>query len=136
MALRDMPDDELKDASGFNNLLRNLGGAVGIAVVNTWLIDFAHIHAAALMASLGKGSDTAVDLLRGLTIRFGQDGIDPSRGGGIAAQTLMHGLTTQALTLAFDDVARLTAWMFLGCLVLVPFCLGGPMSHRVRGHHH
>jgi hypothetical protein len=88
------------------------------------------------MQSLGKGSDTAVDLLRGLVVRFGQDGIDPSRGGGIAAQTLVHGLTAQALTLAFDDVARLTAWMFLGCLVLVPFCLGGPMSQRVRGHHH
>ena len=54
----------------------------------------------------------------------------------LAAQTLMQNLTTQALTLAFDDVFRLTAWIFLACLALVPFCLGGPMSQRVRGHHH
>jgi len=136
MALRDMPDDELKDASGFNNLLRNLGGAVGIAVVNTWLIDFARVHAASLLQSVGKGSDEATTALTGLVTRFGQDGIDPSRGGGIAAQTLVQGVTTQALTLAFDDVFRLTAWIFLICLLLVPFCRGGPMSQRVRGHHH
>jgi MFS transporter, DHA2 family, multidrug resistance protein len=75
-------------------------------------------------------------VLGGLAARFGQSGIDPSRGGGIAAQTLMQNLTTQALTLAFDDVFRLTAWIFVACLLLVPFCLGGPMSQRVRGHHH
>ena len=136
MALRDMPDEELKDASGFNNLLRNLGGAVGISAVNTWLIDFSRLHAASLTAGVGRSSDAAASLLTGLATRFGQSGIEPSRGGDIAAQTLMQNLTTQALTLAFDDVFRLTAWIFAACLLLVPFCLGGPMSQRVRGHHH
>jgi DHA2 family multidrug resistance protein len=136
MALRDMPDEELKDASGFNNLIRNLGGAVGIAAVNTWLIDFSRLHAASLIAAVGRGSDTATSTLAGLVIQFGQSGIEPSRGAGIAAQTLMQRLSTQALTLAFDDVFRLTAWIFVGCLILVPFCLGGPMSQRVRGRHH
>ncbi len=119
MALRDMPDEELKDASGFNNLLRNLGGAVGISAVNTWLIDFTRLHAAGLVAGVGRGSDTATDVLTSLVTRFGQNGIDPSRGGGIAAQTLLQDLTAQALTLAFDDVFRLTAWIFLACLLLV-----------------
>jgi DHA2 family multidrug resistance protein len=136
MALRDMPDDELKDASGFNNLMRNLGGAVGIAAVNTWLLTFSRLHAASLIAGVGRGSDTATTVLSGLVTRFGQAGIEPSRGGGIAAQTLMNSLSTQALTLAFDDVFRITAWIFLACLLLVPFCRGGPMSQRVRGHGH
>jgi hypothetical protein len=35
---------ELRYASGLFNLMRNLGGAIGIAVVNTWLGDFARIH--------------------------------------------------------------------------------------------
>jgi DHA2 family multidrug resistance protein len=42
----------------------------------------------------------------------------------------------QSLTLAFDDIFRLIAWMFLGCLVIVPFCRGGPMTHRERARHH
>jgi DHA2 family multidrug resistance protein len=48
----------------------------------------------------------------------------------------MQGVRTQALTLAFDDVFRISAWIFLACLVLVPFCRGGPMSQRVRARHH
>jgi len=136
MALRDMPDDELKDASGFNNLMRNLGGAVGIAAVNTWLIEFSRVHAASLLQSVGKGSDSATTLMTDLAIRFGQNGLDLSSVRGAAAQTLVQGVRVQALALAFDDVFRLTAWIFAGCLILVPFCRGGPMSQRARGHHH
>ena len=28
----------------------------------------------------------------------------------------------EALTLAFDDIFRLMAWLFIAALVLVPFC--------------
>ncbi|HZZ88428.1 MAG TPA: DHA2 family efflux MFS transporter permease subunit [Caulobacteraceae bacterium] len=136
MALRDMPDEELKDASGFNNLMRNLGGAVGIAAVNTWLIEFSRVHAASLLQSAGKGSDTATTLMTELATRFGQNGLDLASVRGMAAQTLVQAASVQALALAFDDVFRITAWIFAACLVLVPFCRGGPMSQRARGHHH
>jgi DHA2 family multidrug resistance protein len=136
MALRDMPDDELKDASGFNNLLRNLGGAVGIAAVNTWLIDFTQMHAASLTQGLGRGSDTAQQAIGGLALRFAASGLEPGRTQGVAAETLLQGVSGQALTLAFDDVYRIIAWLFLACLVVVPFCNGGPMTHRHRAHHH
>jgi DHA2 family multidrug resistance protein len=135
MALRDMPDDELKDASGFNNLTRNLGGTFGIAAVNTWLIVFTEGHAAVLAQGLGHGA-SAHDALTGLATRFAASGLDPGRGQGVAAQTLMQGVVGQSLTLAFDDIFRLIAWMFLGCLVIVPFCRGGPMTHRERARHH
>jgi DHA2 family multidrug resistance protein len=32
----------------------------------------------------------------------------------------------EALTLAFDDVFRLLAWIFIGALVMVPFCRPAP----------
>src|SRR6185437_12910580 len=102
MALKDMTDDELKDASGFNNLMRNLGGAVGIAAVNTWLIEFSRIHAERLLVSVGRGSDTAATLMTALATRFGQNGLDLSSVRGAAAQTLIQGATVQALALAFD----------------------------------
>ena len=67
MALRDIPEDQLKDASGFNNLMRNLGGAVGIAAVNTWLIAFtsvsgcrsARARLSACMVSVSSTTSTA-----------------------------------------------------------------------------
>lgn len=135
MALKDMPDDELKDASGFNNLLRNLGGAVGIAAVNTWLIAFTQGHAAALDRALGR-SAAARDAIAGLALRFAQSGLAPKQGQGVAASTVMEGVARQSLTLAFDDVFRISAWLFLACLVAVPFCSGGPMTQRHRGQTH
>ena len=39
MALTGFAMAELRYASGLFNLMRNLGGAIGIAVVNTWLAD-------------------------------------------------------------------------------------------------
>jgi len=131
MALKDIPDDELRDASGLNTLTRNLGGAVGIAVVNTWLIEFAMQHGASLVQSLGQGP-AAMDALQGLAMRFGANGFDPTQSGQIAAQTLASGVSAQALTLAFDDVFQLSAWLFAACLLLVPFCSGGRMTQEPR----
>ena len=34
----------------------------------------------------------------------------------------------EALTLAFNDVFRLMAWLFLAALVMVPFCRPAPAS--------
>ena len=44
LALNGVPPAELRYASGLFNLTRNLGGAIGIAAVTTWLQDFGRIH--------------------------------------------------------------------------------------------
>jgi DHA2 family multidrug resistance protein len=128
MSLSGIPDLELRDASGLNSLTRNLGGAVGIALVNTWLIDFFRLHALSIARSLGAAPDTATAAVVGLAQRFGFEGIDPVRAGQAAAMTLGDGVSVQALTLAFDDVFRITAWVFVGCVLVTPFCRAGPMS--------
>ena len=136
IALRDMPDDELRDASGINNLMRNLGGAVGIAVVNTWLITFAQLHGAGLSQALGRGGDAA-GAFRGLAARLGADGFDPARSAGLAARVATDQVASQALTLAFDDVSRLSAYIFLAGFLILPFCPGGPLTRsprRAMGH--
>lgn len=136
MALKDMPDDELRDASGINNLMRNLGGAVGIAAVNTWLIAFASLHGQRLLVALGQGADAQTSLTN-LARRFGAQGFAPDRSLRLAADAASGQVAAQALSLAFDDVFRLSAFLFLACFLVVPFCRGGPMtqSHRHRiGH--
>jgi DHA2 family multidrug resistance protein len=135
MALKDMTDEELKDASGFNNLLRNLGGAVGIAAVNTWLIAFTQGHAMAFNRALGRSAE-ARDAIAGMALRFAQSGLAPAQGQGAAAATAMDQVARQSLTLAFDDVFRISAWLFLACLVFLPFCSGGPMTQRHRAQAH
>ncbi len=44
IALGTLPPDRVKNASGLFNLTRNLGGAVGLAVINTVLNDRTDLH--------------------------------------------------------------------------------------------
>ncbi len=44
MALGSLPQSRLRSASGLFNLMRNLGGAIGIAVVSTMLNDRLNLH--------------------------------------------------------------------------------------------
>jgi DHA2 family multidrug resistance protein len=130
MALTDVPQAELGDASGLNNLMRSLGGALGIALVNTWLLSFFALHVARFSDALGLAPTGARATIAGLVGHFGQAGFDPGQGALMAVQTLGGGVALQALTLAFDDVNRASAWLFLACLVIVPFCRAGPMQRQ------
>ena len=48
IALGTLPPARMKDASGLYNLTRNLGGAVGLALINTVLNDRWDLHLARL----------------------------------------------------------------------------------------
>jgi len=119
MALNGFAMTELRSASGLFNLMRNLGGAIGIAVVNTWLADNARIETARLGENLGRAGAHAPDFLAGFA--QGLPG-DPLQATQLAAGEFARVVGRTALTLSFDEVFRTMAWVFLFALVMVPFC--------------
>ncbi|HET6471690.1 MAG TPA: DHA2 family efflux MFS transporter permease subunit [Pseudomonadales bacterium] len=121
MALSEFQGPELRQASGLFNLMRNLGGAIGIAVVNTWLQDNARIQAERFGEMLGAGAAAAHDTVGELTRMFAAVTPDPARAEMLAQGILAHIVGQQALTIAFDDVFRVMAWMFVAALAMVPF---------------
>ena len=56
IALGTLPPDRLKNASGLFNLTRNLGGAVGLALINTVLNNRMDLHLQRLRESVTWGS--------------------------------------------------------------------------------
>ncbi len=119
MALNGLGPDELRFGSGLFNLMRNLGGAVGIATVTTWLQDFGRINAARL------GEDVTAHGLNALNAAASRiSGFTPDAAH---ARLMVEGevarlVGQQALTLAFQNVFLLMSIMFVGALVIVPFC--------------
>ncbi|MET0264745.1 MAG: DHA2 family efflux MFS transporter permease subunit [Duganella sp.] len=127
LALGDLEDEAMHQASGMFNLLRNLGGALGIALVNTWLQDHSRLHRLRLDEALGLSGDGARRMLGGLLQQLQAHTTDTAQAL-LAAQSLMEQhLLRQSLVLAFDDVFRLLAWLLLATLLLVPWCR--PSSH-------
>ena len=126
MALGPFSMAEVRDASGLFNLMRNLGGAIGIAVVNVWLTDQTRIHAARLGETLGESGRAAPAYLATLTRGFGAMTSDPARAVALAQAQLGRLVGRQALSLGFEEVFRLMAFLFLAALVLVPLCRPTP----------
>ena len=122
MALSAFQGPELRNASGLFNLMRNLGGAIGIAVVNTWLQDSARIGAARFGEALGNNPTGATTVFEELAHRFSALTPDPAQAQLLVSKLVTDVVSQQSLTLAFDDVFRLMSWMFLGALIIVPFC--------------
>ncbi len=60
LALGTLPPERLKNASGLFNLTRNLGGAVGLAVINTVLNHRIDLHLARLHEAVSGGRRGAV----------------------------------------------------------------------------
>lgn len=121
MALEGFAGAELRYASGLFNLMRNLGGAIGIAVVNTWLGDYTRIAAARFGEALGHMPETARSVLAGLTERMSTVTPDPRQAMLMAQGVMGEVVTREALVLAFNDVFRLMCWMFVAALIMVPF---------------
>ncbi|CAN5426602.1 DHA2 family efflux MFS transporter permease subunit [soil metagenome] len=127
-ALSGFAGPDLRYASGLFNLMRNLGGAIGIAVVNTWLADNTRLHVQRFGEALGQPGGRGAEFLTGLAAQIGRTTSDASQALLMAQAEMAHVVARQSLTMAFNDAFRLMAWIFLIALIMVPFCKPPPAN--------
>lgn len=122
LALSGFAMAELRYASALFNLMRNLGGAIGIAVVNTWLGDATRVQVARIGEALGRAGSHGPPFIAAATHQL------MGRQGGADHATLLAQaefakiVSRHALTDGFNEVFRTMAWVFIAALVMVPFC--------------
>jgi MFS transporter, DHA2 family, multidrug resistance protein len=128
LSLATLPPARLKNASGLYNLMRNLGGAVGLAVINTLLTQRTTMHYERLQEGLTWANAQATNQLSTMAQGLAAQGVaDPQTG----ALSMLSGLVTkQATMLTFIDVFELLTLLFVALSVLAmamqrPPALGG-----------
>ncbi len=109
LALGTLPPERLKNASGLFNLARNLGGAVGLAALNTILNDRIDLHLARLHESITWSRQPAQEMLAQLTARFQDFGGDAQT---MALRQLMGIARQQGTVMGFADVFLMLAVLF------------------------
>jgi DHA2 family multidrug resistance protein len=114
LSLGTLPPDRLKNASGLFNLTRNLGGAVGLAGLNTVLNKRVDLHLARLHDSITWSRRPAVEMLNSLAAR-----IPTSDAQNMALKQLFMFTRQQGIVMAFADVFMLLALMFATFAALV-----------------
>jgi DHA2 family multidrug resistance protein len=115
IALGTLPPERVKNASALFNLMRNLGGAVGLAVINQVLNERTDLHIARLQERVNWGNATATETLNMLTQKM--------QGMGDAALMAMKQLSQivhrQAAVMGYGDAFFLLTLFYLGLSVLV-----------------
>jgi len=135
LSISTLPPGMMKDASGLMNLLRNVGGAIGLAVVSTILTHMTAVHLADLAAGLNPTNLAAQDMMAGLSAMMQEGGAMDPEGAGRKAIGML--LRREASVMAFADAFLvLTA----GCIVaaLLPLLAAKPpgaLSSRAGGDH-
>jgi DHA2 family multidrug resistance protein len=122
VALGTLPVDRIRSASGLFNLTRNLGGAVGLALINTILTHQTSVHFSQLAEHVNATNPAATEMLNNLTNQYNNSGMD---GSQIAIKKMVGMVTQQAYILSFIDVFMLLTILF-SALVLMALMLKKP----------
>jgi len=117
LALGTMPPQKMKNASGLFNLTRNLGGAVGLALINTLLDKRLDLHLARLHESVSWGRTAADETMTNLTAAFASRGSDAALA---ATKQMMLMARRQAQVMALGDVFLALTAIFFALVILAP----------------
>jgi DHA2 family multidrug resistance protein len=113
IALGTLPPAEIQNASGLYNLMRNLGGAIGLAAINTFIgerydlhrerlaetITMARIPVSEVVAAAGEGDREAITSL----------------------QKILHLVEREARVMTYNDVWLIMAATIAAGFLLIPF---------------
>ncbi len=115
-ALGYLPPAEIGNASGLYNLMRNVGGSIGISLVNTILARHEQLHRTELVKNLNPYSLSFQNQLNGLVATVGQhfSNFDATRK---AYGILQNTLEFQATLWSYIDDFR---YMALACFLCIP----------------
>ncbi|MGA2961366.1 MAG: DHA2 family efflux MFS transporter permease subunit [Candidatus Korobacteraceae bacterium] len=128
MTMGRLRKEDIGNAAGIYNLMRNIGGSVGIASVTTFLVRGTQIHQSYLAANVTAGNPTVIGILHGLQTGLYLGGTDTYSAHQKALGMLYGIVQQQASLLAYADNFRLLGFLSVLCIPLAM------LFHRVRKH--
>jgi DHA2 family multidrug resistance protein len=106
----------MTNASGLQNLLKNIGGAFGTSIVATLLSRGGQKHQFMLIQHLNDYTQPYVERLQTMSGAFMQN-VDPNTATYMGQTLIYKQLMQQANLLAFIDAFRVFA---IACIVIIP----------------
>jgi len=120
VALANIQREKMANATVLLNVVRNLGGGIGVAVMATLLARRGQEHQSSIVSHLHMGDPETVERLRTWTNHFAAQGADSFTAQKRAIGALYHEVTQQAQLLAVADVFWVLFMLFATSVVLLP----------------
>jgi DHA2 family multidrug resistance protein len=127
LALADLPMDRIPNGTGLFNLMRQLGGSVGIAISATLVQRFTAINRAELITNVTQYSPIARARLDGITAMLLSQGTPSGLVQSKALAVVNAQVTKQAMMLSFEHLFLLFGAAFV---LSLPLLL---LMHKSRG---
>ncbi len=118
LAFATLPPEEIQTASGLYNLMRNLGGAIGLAVTNTCLQNWTKRNYLHLRENIDATNDLARDTLNMLEQNFAS--YDYAEPGLAAIQSIYQLAQREAYIITFNQVFTHVAILFFCGVMIMP----------------
>ena len=126
VALATISRERMGNATALLNVVRNLGGAIGVALLTTLLARRSQVHQTTLGGHVDIWDAETAERLRAWAAHFAAQGADSFTAQRRAVSVLYQEVTRQAQLLAFADDFWVLFLLFASSLVLLP------MLSRVR----
>jgi len=119
LSMVSIPREKMGNATSLFNLMRNLGGGIGIAFVATSVTRSTTVHSAILSERLNPYSPQSQAAINGARSMFIARGSDWNTATSQAYGVLYGMIHRQAAMIAFVDIVRLLAVIFIVTIPLV-----------------
>ncbi len=120
LGLGSLPPERLKYASGLFNMMRNLGGAVGIAICGAVLNDRTNLHFERIASHLTLANDAMNRFLNGAADRYGALPGAVESGHAAALRALWQLAYREASTLAYADAFYVLMFACFAAAIAAP----------------
>jgi DHA2 family multidrug resistance protein len=109
-------NDQIGNGTGIQNLMRNVGGSIGISYVSTMLVRYAQAHQVFMAAHLSS-LDPAYQERLGVMRKVFASSFSPVDALQNAQAWIYNVLLQQANLWAYMEVFHVLAWVAIGCLL-------------------
>jgi DHA2 family multidrug resistance protein len=108
-------NEEIGNAAGLFNLMRNIGGSIGISIVNTVVARHEQVHRVEMAGHINAASSTFQQMLGGAAALTGRTG-----GSPLQAYAIINGMLSQQARLrAYVDDFQYIAAVCFACIPIV-----------------
>jgi DHA2 family multidrug resistance protein len=119
VALATIDRRRMSDATGLNNLVRQLGGSFGVAIFAALLSRYTSEARQGLIAHIGAGDPAVLERIAGMRALLGRGGIDPESASRRAVAMLDTLVSYQSSMLGFERAFFLAGLVFVASMPLV-----------------
>jgi DHA2 family multidrug resistance protein len=129
IATAGIEQQQVGSASGLFNVMRNLGGSVGIALLATFVSVREHFHSNHILDAVSLYAPATLDRLEAMTAYFLELGADPELAQMRALLAIDAIARRDSYVMAFNDAFFVIGSAFVLSLMVIPFLKKVPSAH-------